>query len=78
MSDTLGQMVEAGIIPTKKLNGYIVYIENQKPEEVWASTTKEAWDKARALYKGHKRHPEIDVFLTVLATGEDYVHTAVN
>lgn len=58
------------------MNGYIVFVEGVR-HEVHADSAYEASQKGRALYKGRKKHPSIDVNLVELA-GEQVTSTITN
>lgn len=55
------------------MNGYIVYIDG-KQFEVYADTSFEAQQKAKALSKSRKKYPYISVHLVELA-GEQVTTT---
>lgn len=58
------------------MNGYIAFVEGKR-HEIYADTSYEADQKARALYKGRKKYPRISVTLAE-KDGKPVVHTAVD
>ena len=58
------------------MNGYIAFVEGKR-HEVLAETLAQASEKARALYKGRKKYPRINVMLAE-KDGEPVIHTAVD
>lgn len=56
------------------MNGYIAFVEGTK-HEIYADTLYDASQKARALYKGRKKYPEVNVTLCELA-GEPVTQVA--
>lgn len=58
------------------MNGYIAFVEGKR-HEVYAQTLAQAAEQARALYKGRKRHPSVNVMLAEV-DGEPVVHTPVD
>ena len=60
----------------KHLNGYVAFVEGKR-HEVYAETLAKASEQARALYKGRKRHPSVNVMLAE-KDEEPVVHTAAD
>jgi len=58
------------------VNGYIAFVEGKR-HEIEAEDLYEASVKARALYKGRKKRPTVNVTLAEI-DGEPVVHTAVD
>jgi hypothetical protein len=58
------------------MNGYIAFVEGQR-HEIEAEDLYQASVKARALYKGRKKRPTINVALAEV-DGKPVTHTAVD
>lgn len=58
------------------MNGYIAFVEGVR-HEVYAESLYAASVKAKALYKGKKKHPIVNIALAELA-GETVSHVAVD
>ena len=58
------------------MNGYIVFVEGVR-HEVYADTLYAASNKARALYKGRKKYPSVNVTLAEL-NGSPITHAATD
>lgn len=58
------------------MNGYVAYVESIR-HEIYADDLAKAYAAARALYKGRKKYPSVNVILAEL-NGVQVTHIAID
>jgi hypothetical protein len=58
------------------VNGYVAYVESIR-HEIYADDLAKAYAAARALYKGRKKYPSVNVILAEL-NGVQVTHIAID